>query len=269
MAGALLGLMLGGCVVVGADDPPGPTGPVYTYPTEAAFCAALATAECNDLVVEACYASDEASLPTDRSRCSSARENACNPMNLTYHPQYADDCIAERTRVLADAELTMEEIATAEEACIGVFSRGGAAGTPCTATIDCDTGTGLRCIMKPGTTSGSCEIPILLSGGDRCDAADAVCPADTFCSEMAGNYCVARPIEGEACSTLMPCADAYLCGATDMLCAAKAANGEVCAAAEECSSGFCTLPTGGGTSGICTGVWALEVTSANCDEFRD
>jgi hypothetical protein len=266
MACVLLGASaLGGCLT--SDSEKEPSGPSYPYPTEEAFCQALAEAECNDMVVEACYGTDDAAA--NRPSCIEARLGECNREGLTYHPEPAQKCLDERKKVLTDASLTRDEVKSAEEMCLAVFSAEGEAGTACAKHMDCDTGAGLRCVSKPGATSGSCETPVNVSGGGKCDAPGAVCSGDTFCSAMAGDYCIMALGEGEACSETAVCSSNLSCEvvAGAATCVAKASTGEPCASAAECVSGFCTQPTGG-TSGVCTDIYELTVTSASCDAFR-
>jgi len=264
IAGALLGAgALAGC---GGDDE-GPTGPQYTYPTEKAFCQALAQAECSDEVVKECFGTEDAAA--NRPKCTTAREDACNPNGLAYHPQHADKCLNKRKEVLADASLTSNEVKEAEEECLAVFSADGEAGSACTAHTDCDTGEGLRCITRPGVTGGTCEKPVSVSGGGKCTDAGAVCTGGTYCSEMAGNYCIEALKAGEACSETALCASNLNCEvvAGAATCVAKAGTGDPCMAATDCASGFCSVSSGG-DSGICTDVYRLDLNSASCDEFR-
>lgn len=255
----------GGCVVESASEP---TGPQYTYPTEASFCTALAKAECNKTVVGACFGSDDTTLEADTAKCVTAREATCNPQNLPYNPAAADACIAKRTSVLSDAELTRVEIDDADEACLAVFSRDGGSGVTCAVNTDCNTADGLRCVVKPGQASGTCATPEILGGGEKCTADNAVCDVGFFCSATAGDYCVAQPALGEACAPAMPCQDAFKCSAdVDGVCEAKLDNGAVCADDLQCSGGFCLKSTGQ-TDGNCSAKYKLEFTSQSCDPFR-
>ena len=263
---ALLGSVLGGCTSGEEND--GPSGPTYAYPTSEAFCQALAEAECNDVVVEACYGSDATSLDADRERCSGVRVTECNPLSLPYHPEFAEDCLDARKRVIDDAELTGDEIAEADAACLPVFSAEGEIGTTCARDTDCDTGGGLRCVVRLGATTGLCQVPVSVSGGGACDAPEAVCTAGTFCSEVAGNYCIEQPGADDACSITAPCASGFQCSAAEAgTCVAQATTGQSCASGSDCASGFCALPSMG-TTGVCTAVWRLELTAATCDEYR-
>jgi hypothetical protein len=267
MACALVGAgALAGCLT--SDNEKEPTGPSYAYPTEEAFCKALAEAECNDEVVKACYSTDTPA--DDRPSCVDARSAQCNPSGLTYHPEYAEECLAKRKEVLTDASLSRTEVKDAEEACLAVFSAEGEVGTACATHTDCNTGEGLRCISKPGDAAGVCETPVNVGGGGKCDAAGAVCAEGFYCAATASSAnCLEALAEGDACSETELCASNLSCEvvAGASTCVAKAGNGQPCASSSDCVSGFCTLPTGG-TSGVCTELYELTVTSASCDDFR-
>jgi hypothetical protein len=255
----------GGCVVTEDEEPSGST---YPYPTESAFCAALAGVECNDNVVTACFGSDESSLESDRSKCESAREAQCNPEHLHYNPEAAVPCLDARKAALTDAALTRAEIDAADEACLPVFSRGGASGASCTADVDCDTAGGLRCVTKPGQASGNCAEPTIAEGGAKCDASNIVCADGLYCNADAGDFCTVQPAEGEDCSAAAPCADGFKCSLeTGGVCLAKAANGDACAADAECTGGFCTKPSGA-ANGTCTSTSQLASTSQSCDDYK-
>lgn len=269
MTGTTLALLtsavaLGACTTT-EEEPDGSTSP---YATESGFCAALAEAECNDQVVTGCFGSDEASLPSDRSKCISARKNLCNPQGLDYNSGAAQTCIAARRSALADAQLTMVELAAAEKACLEVFSRGGASGASCSADVDCDTADDLRCVIKPGAASGNCAEPTFVDGGVDCSAPNAVCNEGFYCSAESGNICREQPAEGDDCSASAPCAEGFNCSvATGGVCLAKGQGGDSCASAGECAGGFCSKPTGA-ANGTCTSTDQLTSTSQSCDSFR-
>lgn len=255
---------LGGCSV-STDEDPGGTSP---FATEAGFCAALAEAECNDQVVTACFGSDEAALESDRSRCVSAREGECNPQNLEYNSAAAEVCINARKAALADAQITRVEIKAAEEACLAVFSGGGASGATCSGHADCDTPAGLRCVVKPGAASGNCAEPTSIGGGSDCSASNAVCNDGFYCSAESGDICREQPAEGDDCSAAAPCAEGFKCSvATGGVCLAKGQGGDTCATGDDCAGGFCSKPTGA-AAGACSSTEQLASTSQSCDAFR-
>ncbi len=254
--------LMSGCIVDDSDTGPAP-GPSYKYPTEQSFCDALAKAECQQQVVEACYGSDSSTLTADTTKCVGVRSNdvKCNPSGFPYNPAAAEPCIAKRKEVYADAELTKAEIEADYEACLPVFSRGGSAGSTCTEDLDCDTGTGLRCLVKIGQTTGSCAVPEVVSGGFKCTGEAQVCADDFYCA----TNCLARPAENEACSDTIPCLDGLKCASN--LCIPKAANGSPCSIGDDCSGGFCIKGTTG-TSGTCSSKFTLAITSDTCNDFR-
>lgn len=267
MACAALASAMGGCLVTEDDDGGPPTGPTYAYPTAEDFCAGLASAECGDEVVQACYGSDAASLEANRDTCAGVRAAACSATTLEYHPEFAEACVNARRTVLADASLTGDEIRTADEACLAVFSAGGADGVTCTAHTDCDTGGGLRCVIKTGSAEGLCKTPQSVGGGSPCDAEEAVC-ADGFFCDAASTACLAEKALGADCSTAAPCAAGFKCTVPDGgVCVEQEATGGTCATGGDCVSGFCLIPSGGAT-GTCSAAWALQQTATTCDEFR-
>src|SRR3954469_19020088 len=62
------------------------------------FCEAQAIAECSYPVVQACYGSNDASIDADTTTCIATRSQPvkCNPDNLPYHANFADNCVNTR-----------------------------------------------------------------------------------------------------------------------------------------------------------------------------
>ena len=266
MACAALASGMGGCLVTEEDNGP-PTGPSFAYPTVEDFCAGLAAAECGDEVVQACYGSDAASLEANRETCAGVRAAACSANTLEYHPEFAEACVNARRTALTNASLTRDEIGATDEACVAVFSAGGADGTACVVHTDCDTGAGLRCVMKPGAPEGLCKTPREVGGGSACEEPDAVCAEGFYCESMS-LACLEQPATGGDCSTAEPCAAGFKCTAPNSgVCVEQEATGGPCLTGGDCASGFCLIPSGG-AMGTCSATWMLQQTATTCDEFR-
>ena len=278
MATTVVGLTAAGCGGAETDPVDPPADPLAT---EAGFCEALAEAVCLPEVVKACYLSDDASLEADTASCVeiASQPSFCNPAGHPYNREGAEDCIAKTEALYDDAELNQAELDNQREACLAVFSAGGAVGASCVVDADCDGAKGLRCVTKFVTTGGggaggaggaggggvggsgvggggaggpdvtvegTCQIPMQVGPGLDCAAADAVCEDGFYCNES--NNCVAEEGIGDACSAGEPCVSEAKCEAG--LCVEKASNGESCTSANDCSGGFC-LTKAGDTSGQC------------------
>jgi hypothetical protein len=260
LAGGLL-LLVGGAFGAGCSSDPQQS---YPFPDVQSYCEALATVQCNANVVAACYGSDQASLSTDTQSCVNVRSSkgSCNPSNLPYNPAAAQACLDQQDQAWNDAQLSADEVKAIEDACIGVFNGGKGEGVACTANTDCDTDIGLRCIIKEGE-SGTCQKPNLVSAGNKCtDVADQ-CESGFHCDD--GGHCVSNPEIGDACGPALPCNENAFC--SDGTCVSRKNNGSTCLKAEECSGGFC-LAKAGGSDGICSSTFKLEITSENCEDFR-
>lgn len=243
------------------------TSTEFAYPTESSFCAALARAECNDTVVQACYGSDETTLDDDQARCSSAREAKCNPKKLPYHPEQAEACIQARQAGLADAIWTHTELDAVDAACLPVFSKAGPDGAVCKTQDDCDTAAGFDCIVKLGSLQGVCGTPKVVGGGEDCKDPVSVCGAGFYCDPKV-SHCLAQPKEGEACSSAAPCADDFYCTMSDAgKCALKTKNGLKCPEDRLCTGGFC-LGVTAELDGICSSTLPLQINGTTCDPYR-
>ena len=262
MATTVVGLTAAGCggaETEGVDPPPDPLA------SESGFCKALAESVCLPEVVKACYLSDDASLETDTASCVeiASQNSFCNPAGHPYDPAGAEDCIAKTEALYDDAELNQAELDNQREACLAVFSAGGAVGASCGIDADCDGAEGLRCVTKivstgggggggagggggggaggPSVTiEGTCQIPSQVGPGLDCGAADAVCEDGFYCNES--ENCVAEETVGEACSQALPCVAEAKCEAN--VCVEKLGNGQTCTTANDCLGGFCLTKTG-------------------------
>lgn len=265
--------LLAACTVSTETNPP--AGSLYKYPTEASFCTALAAAECGATVVEACYGQTS---QDNTDQCVSARsvQAVCRTIpglegadyaGVRYDPAAADACVEHRRSIYADAKLTRAEVDAIAEKCIGVFSKGQGLGGACTTDIDCDTKTGLSCVLKGGQSAGECQEPITVGPGDDCSSPESVCESGQFCNT--DGFCFVGYGEGKACGADKPCQEGLLCVADEAagsLCAAKAADGEACTDGAACEGTFCNKPVGG-ESGVCTGALTLTQIGQSCEAF--
>lgn len=268
------GISVAGAGVVGAGCVSSETTPPQgsMYPTELAFCERLAELVCNDQVVRGCYGSDDSSLVADREACATAfqQTDTCRP-DLEYHPdpndRNATACLSAWRDAYADAALTAAEIAAAEEACMAAFHDGGVENQDCVEDWECDIADGLRCVIKPGDTSGTCQVPTEVGAGFPCEAIDERCEEGFYC-DVGANACLARKNVGESCSSEILCVEDATCSApVDGTCEAKLPNNTECEQDEECANGLCNKGTGD-TFGLCSGTITLNQTAAACDDFR-
>lgn len=241
------------------------------YATEADFCQALATAKCSNAVVTACYvgAPSAQASQTDVQSCvaATAAEANCNPLKLVYHPIGSDVCVQTTTTAYADAVLARGDVDAMTQDCITVFNKGGTQGMRCEADTDCDTSTGLKCVLHAG--AGQCAVPQIVGAGLSCAAVNAACDVGLYCDS--GLHCVEGNAAGQVCSTTIPCKTGLRCSAKGA-CAARLGNGAACTEDEEClgdgslGGGFCTKARGQ-TTGTCTSVLQISALSSSCDEF--
>lgn len=269
--GAAAFIPAAGCVVTNETTPTGPAAPTYKYPDQGSFCTALATAECSDAVVNACFGSTTVAA-ADRQTCINARSETsrCNPGSLPYDPAPAEGCVAAVSALYTTGTWTLMDtrVKAATTACVAVFSKGGPAGSTCTSDTDCDAINGLSCVLK--ATGGTCEKPNAVAGGEKCPNAADQCPPDQYC-DGTKNACIAKGSAGDACDAATPCDDTSKCDPTSMKCVAKIADGQPCSADSECLGGFCTIPEnamGSPPAGSkCGSAFKLNSLATNCDPF--
>ena len=265
------------CVVTSEET--GDPGPSYAHPTEAAFCDALARAQCTDTAVTACYGSGSADLPADKSSCVAKRSatDICRASvtgrtdlaSPRYNPdQNTQQCIDAQGAVYADGRIERAELDGAIATCIKIYSGIGGALAPCATDYDCDTTDGLQCVRE------QCNVPTLVKNGEDCSAPSAECEDPLFyCDAGGSNACLKAKAVGAACSATTPCLPDLNCGPIDPetemgSCEDKLANGAVCEVSQpsECKGSFCNAPSGHAT-GECVASLILAGTSASCDTF--
>lgn len=268
---ALVSLVLSvaGVVAVGCggdDETTQPTG--WLYPNATSFCARAAEVVCNDEVVTGCYGSSSSSLEDDKQSCldAYASQQVCNPNDLPYKPNAAEECISQLGSVWSDGRIDMTEYEAMTAACNKVFFEGRETDAECDKDIDCNTLDGAVCLLKTGQTQGTCQIPELVDNGNDCPADNAVCGEGYYCDPSA-EACISRADIGDECGADKPCVESALCSEQTSLCVAKTANGGVCTNPLQCANGFCALPVGQ-TEGTCAAAITLDVTSSYCVPFR-
>lgn len=233
----------------------------------AGFCQAQAEAECSFTIVEACYGSDDASLQEDTNTCLTTRSRVdkCNPSNLPYHPELADNCIETRANVYAAGKFDRKAADSIREACLPVFNKGGAEGTSCDIDDDCDVGSKLRCVTRLGGR-GTCRVPALVGGGASCKDSAAQCPADQYCD--GSSHCIQRPLENEECAAGQPCGGGLRCNEVAKVCQKQFANGSDCKLDSDCLGGFCiTISSGSDAQGQCSATFQFGFGSQTCLDF--
>ena len=263
LAGAALalggGLLGGGCSSVDLS-------------TEAAFCQAVATADCSAALVQACYGATDTTLAADTNLCIAARSpiSKCNPKGLSYHPDLAGACLTQHQAVYATSQIDGAAVASLRDACLPVFNKGNTQGSTCALDSDCDVVNLLRCVVHAG--KGTCQSPVPVMAGESCTLAAAQCTdsnsrTDTLYCDT-GNHCVAAGAGGDKCGAAQPCGTGLRCTATK-LCASQLADSQPCHADGDCLGSFCL---GANSAGTATGECAATLTFAQgglaCNAFK-
>jgi hypothetical protein len=266
---ALAGGMLGG----GCGG-----GPSFDYTTEADFCQALATVDCGQATVDACYGANDTSIDMDTQLCITARSTPerCNPQGLPYNSTYAQDCVDAHTNVYQNSpnlpSLDPGLLQAMTQACEGVFNKGGAHGATCTADTDCavipavEMMAGYSCVFHKGM--GTCQIPNPVNAGDTCTNPADQCPDGYSCQAGGtGEYCIANPGAGQACGPGITCGSSMSplrCDTTTKLCATQLGDNSPCKDPSDCAGGFCILTSSGG---LCSHTYTLAFGSPTCADF--
>src|SRR6185503_7647026 len=150
---------------------PGPGSEESTLKNESAFCDAWAKAACNEDVVTACNGT--------RAECIATQKSACRVLvPAGYESKYAEDCLDAVKDAYEDAELTAAEIDVVQKlggACKTLVAGEKDEGDTCSTSFECNGVDGFECVVKPGETEGTCQVPNEVGGGQRCTAADSVC----------------------------------------------------------------------------------------------
>jgi hypothetical protein len=250
--GLVLAAVLGfaGC---GAKD----DGP--KYPDLNSFCNARGNAECSSEVIKACAVSEAA-------RCIAKRQAACvdsMPSGTSYNATGAEACVNAVSASFSDAKLSAQENRTNGDACAGVFDGAGAANATCEKDIDCKVSTGLRCVLRGGSATGTCQVPERVMGGGVCSKPSQSCIPGFHCG--ASDHCDVNSQVGEPCTDALPCVETARCSAGK--CEKKFDDGSPCASDAECTNALCARGTGS-TQGICASQMTLAPNEPFCVDAR-
>ncbi len=252
----------------GSEEGPGTESDSLATP--GTFCKAWAKAACNTSVVDYC---DPGAGSADG--CLQSQEEFCRDLLPTgYNSKYAQACIDAVKAAYTDADLTSEElgiILNLDAPCDRLIKGAGNAGDTCLSSTDCNTLEDLRCIVKGDATSGTCQIPTPVGGGQKCSGADQVCADGFYCD---GSNCLAYKDVGDVCSFDAECAPEQRCeieatdaGTDSGTCVTRKTTGSDCIADAECQSHVCAIPRGA-DSGVCVSQVRLSAESAFCQDLR-
>ena len=250
-------LLLAGALGSGCG---GDSGVDYSQVTS--FCQALAQSDCSQAVVQACYGASADSLATDMQTCVTRRSSpeVCNPLNLPYHAAYAQPCVDAHTAAYGTGQVDAAALQSVTQACLPVFNQAGELGAPCTGDTGCDVGSGLSCVIHQGA-AGTSETPVTIAPGSSCTDPSAACTAGYFC-ETSG-FCVAEPVQGQACSASLACGPGLRCAGS--VCAGQLADAAACTADSDCTGGLCIATSS--TTSACASNYTFGLGAPTCAGF--
>lgn len=203
----------------------------------AAFCQAVAKAECSAAIREACSAGDESSCVAKvSSDCNSRNADVTfglQTLEQNYRNTKAEACVNALAASYGDTKISADEHRAIRKACDPVFSAQKGEGGPCKVDLDCDLAAGLTCDIFTGTCR---PVGTETKGGD---CSSARCAPGLFCSSV-DKICFDGRGEGVMCDPVSnPCKASLLCeGGT---CVAKRAANADCTSDDQCASEFCAL----------------------------
>jgi len=258
LAGAALAIF-GGALGAGC-------GGGYDTSSLGGFCQAMAAADCSPNVVQQCYLASEGMIETDTNSCILARSQAknCNPSNLPYHPEWADNCLATHGAVYSQTQIDITTFKQIAQACLATFNRGGQQGQTCTQDVDCDVGNGLFCMVRVGG-KGTCQVPTPVEAGQSCNDPAAQCPDGMFCDT--GFHCVAIGGAASVCGAGQPCGDGFRCNNQLHQCEAQLPDQATCKGDSDCAGGFCVGVSSTNPAGKCASTLIFAFGSAVCAPF--
>lgn len=233
-------LALGLAVAAGcSSEQPGPGAANSRIRTESAFCTEWARGVCSSNVVEACEYADGV------DGCRDFYLGYC--LDLVpegYSSRHAQDCINAAKTAFSDASITAEEASEVLNLggdCSRLVDGGTGEGDPCASDFDCNMVEDNRCVIKPGDLEGTCQIPVPVGGGDRCDDPATVCEDGFFC-DAEDRRCFTILEGDDPCTNDAQCGSAALCvlgGDATGLCTPKLETQGECTLDGECISNFC------------------------------
>jgi hypothetical protein len=252
----LLGLFIFLAACSSSDDKPR---------TREEFCQDWAAAACSPDTVKYCQA-------TDAAACRATQTSFCLSLVPTnFSDKAGDACIKAVGAAYKDADLTGDELNTVlalGPPCDRVVQGSKGAGESCTTTTECDAPSGLECVIKGGSPTGTCQKPESVGPGLRCSAAQQVCTAGFYCD---GNNCIQAKAAGDACANDEECGTDGFCGA-EGTCTAKFNVGQPCEENKQCSlgtsSGAGLCYAYGSTTKTCVDVIRLSPAEPICANLR-
>ncbi len=238
--------------------------PTYPYPDLATFCNGRAKAECNKDVVAQCLTTVDVCIAKAQVDCTGRAPSG------KYRPQAAEACLAMATSVYGDAKIDAKEIKQLEDVCSLVHGGTGAKGQSCTSNLNCDLDQELRCVVKPGASAGSCQVPVLLGIGEDCAPAEAKCKDDEQYCDTNSNACIKKKDTGAICGGNKLCKDSLQCvkqtpETADGTCQPKLSAGSVCNSGEECADGLCIKTS---TTNQCGSIIILGPSEPSCERYK-
>ncbi|MFZ5890673.1 MAG: hypothetical protein ACOY0T_06445 [Myxococcota bacterium] len=226
--------------------------------TREEFCVDWAKAACTTETVSACQAASA-------EACRLKQQAFCQALVPTdFSDAKGAACIKAVGDAYKDADLTGAELKTVLELgapCNAIIRGPSGQGETCTGDRNCDATKGLSCVLRGGSTSGTCQVPELVGPGQRCSALQQVCGEGFYCDTK---NCIAVKELGESCTSGYECGSAALCS-NDGACVAKLALGMACNVADECASGVCYSVNGTKT---CVDRIRLSPAEAICADLR-
>jgi len=259
----ILGLLV--CLGACSSTKDGPGDPYATVPE---FCAAWGSAACNDTVIERCSGVDPGKVTdAQRQACTTKQSNYCETLLPTtgYGSVNAKACIDAVKAAYSDGILTSDDLILVRhrgDACAALVKGPKAAGDTCTVNDDCDTLTGVSCIMQAGV--GHCGIPKIVANGEACTDPDATCNPTFYCD---GSNCVKEKAAKAKCTASYECAGGLTCdadttSATAGTCITATPNAS-CTSDADCPAGTCEAALNACVSSV-----QLAPAEAICGDLR-
>jgi hypothetical protein len=233
------------------------------------FCEEWGKNACVEGVLRACQAT--------ASNCHDEQEARCldRISDAKYTRTGAEECLKFIRDAYRDQALELDELrafSSLGAPCDMLLAGNGDVGDTCKKTEDCDTTSGLQCVIKSGDTRGECHVPKDVSGGGKCSDANAVCGAEFYCN---GSNCIAKSITDEDCSADIPCSETTRCVMEEEAvvgqCEPKLEVGRDCETNEQCATGICDRnedEVEDDVPGVCVEFLELGRRVDMCREFR-